>query len=284
MKKQSIMSIGAHADDVEIHSGGTLAKFHDQGYEIVYVQSTNNMSGGVGELQPDGSIKRWTEPPVQMMKRRKGECDDGAALLGTTPIHLDHPQRHFHNAAGEQIELRYGCEVPEGVPMNVPSILTAHEDGNSVQRVVDLILERDPACLFTHGIRSTSVEHVTTCLLVTKSYWKAVELGFTGAFLHWQEDYTSLGVSNAQWDTHIDITDHLERKMELIGKHKCQMPTAHCPENGHRFKARKRGSVCGCGAAETFLWVGHDRRVDLDSKELSCSSLQAELNQNTRRS
>ena len=61
MNKQKIMSIGAHADDIEIGSGGTLAKFHDQQYEIVYVMSTNNMSGGVQELQADGSIKRWKE-------------------------------------------------------------------------------------------------------------------------------------------------------------------------------------------------------------------------------
>lgn len=42
---QKIMSVGAHADDIEIGTGGTLAKFHDQGYEVVYIMSTN-MSGG----------------------------------------------------------------------------------------------------------------------------------------------------------------------------------------------------------------------------------------------
>lgn len=282
MKKQKIMSIGAHADDVEINTGGTLAKFHDQGYEIVYVQSTNNMSGDVSELQADGSVKRWREPPILMMKRRKNECDAAATMLGATPIHLDHPQRHYNDANGKYVELRYGCDYPEGIPEDTPSILTAHEDEKSVQRVVDLILEHDPACLFTHGIRSGSIEHVTTCLLVTKSYWKAAEAGFKGAFLHWQEDYTSLGVSNTQWDTHIDITNYLDQKMKLIGMHKCQMPTAHYPNHGHRLISRKRGVACGCGAAEPFLWVSHGRDVDLDSRELACSSLQAELNQNSR--
>jgi len=282
MKKQKVMSIGAHADDVEIHTGGTLAKCHDQGYEIVYVQSTNNMSGGVSELQPDGSIKRWKETPVPMMKRRKGECDAGAALLGTTPIHLDHPQRHYSGSNDEQIELRYGCELPEGVPENIPTILTAHEDQNSVQRVVDLILEHDPACILSHGVRTTSVEHVTTSLLVTKAYWKVVDAGYRGALLHWLEDPTSLGVANTQWDTYVDISDYLDRKMELIGKHACQMPTAHHPDNGHRLRALKRGVVCGCKAAEVFLWVSHDRRPDLDAQDLYFSPLLAELNQHAR--
>ena len=33
LNKQKIMSIGAHTDDVEVGTGGTLAKSHDQGVE-----------------------------------------------------------------------------------------------------------------------------------------------------------------------------------------------------------------------------------------------------------
>lgn len=279
--KQRIMAVGAHADDIEIGVGGTLAKFHDQGYEIVYVMSTNNMSGSVSELQPDGSRKRWTETPIPMMTRRKRECDSAAALLDTKPIHLDHPQRHYNAPDGKQVELRYGCDLPEGVPADVPSILTAHEDAASRQRVVDLILEKDPACIFTHGPATTSVEHVTTSLLVTLSYWEAVDAGYKGALLHWRDDHTSLGLANAKWETYIDITGYLDRKMELIGKHACQMPTAHYPNHGHRLRVLKRGVACGCGAAEVFTWVSPERRPDLDDACVSYSALQAELNQNT---
>nr|MBC8228344.1 PIG-L family deacetylase [bacterium] len=38
--KKIIMAIGAHADDVEIRAGGTLAKYHEMGYEVVYVLTT----------------------------------------------------------------------------------------------------------------------------------------------------------------------------------------------------------------------------------------------------
>jgi len=282
MKTQKIMSIGAHADDVEVGAGGTLAKCHDQGYEIVYVMSTNNMSGGVQEIQPDGAIKRWKETPVPMMARRKRECDEAAALLGTRPIHLDHPQRHYNGENGEQVDLRYGCALPEGVPDDVPSILTACEDEKSRKRLVELIMEHDPACIFAHGMCSTNIEHVATSILVTKCYWKAVEAGYKGAFLHWREDYTSYGVTNTRWDTFIDISDYLDKKMELIGKHACQMPTAHYPDHGHRLRPMKWGVACGCKAAEVFTWVAHDRRPDLDGTEPFYSPLLAELNQNTR--
>ena len=282
MEKQKIMSIGAHADDVEVATGGLLAKFHDQHYEIVYVMSTNNMSGNVRELQSDGSFKNWKETPIPMMKRRKRECDDAAALLGTNPIHLDHPQRHYNGKDGEQIELRYNCDLPEGVPENVPSILTAYEDKKSRKRLVDLILENDPACIFAHGLCAGNIEHFATSLLVTKSYWEAVDAGYKGALLHWREDFTSFGLINTQWDTFIDISDYLDKKMELLGKHACQMPTAHYPDHGHRLRALKRGVACGCKAAEIFTWVSHDRRPDLDGRLSFFSPLLAELNHHTK--
>lgn len=282
METQSIMSVGAHADDVEAHSGGTLAKYHAQGYRIVYVQSTNNMSGTVSELGLDGSIRKRSEPPVPMMRRRKGEAEAAAALLETKPIHLDHPQRHCTGDGGSRIELRYGCALPEGVPADVPSILTAHEDAASRRRLVELILERDPACILTHGLCSGNIEHVATCLLVSRCFWEAVEAGYPGAFLHWREDYTSFGLANTKFDTFVDISDHLDTKMKLLAAHASQMPTAHRGDHGHRLRAMKRGVVCGCRAAEVFTWVAHDRRPDLDTTLEYYSPLLCELNQHTR--
>jgi len=279
---QKIMSIGAHADDIEIGTGGTVAKCRDQGYEIVYVMATNNMSGMVCELQPDGAIKRSKETTVPMMERRKRECAAAAALLQTTPIHLDHPQRHYWGEDGRMVELRYGCVLPEGVPEDVPTILTAYEDQSSVQKVVDLILEHDPACIFTHGLISHNIEHIATCLLVTKGFWKAADAGYKGALLHWREDYTGFGPTNTKWDTFVDISDYLDRKMELLGKHACQMPLAHEPDHGLRLRAMKFGEACGCKAAEVFTWVAHDRRPDLDTTQPFYSPLLAELTQNSR--
>lgn len=282
MQTQKIMSVGAHADDIEVGTGGTLAKYHDQGYEIVYVMATNNMSGNVQELQPDGSIKRWKETTVPMMSRRKRECDDAAELLGTKPIHLDHPQRHYTGKNDDQVELRYGCVLPDGVPTDVPSIVTAYEDEASLERLTDLILAHDPACIFTHGIVSSNIEHVATCLLVTKSFWQAVEAGYKGGLLHWREDYTSCGPLNTQWDTFVDISGSLDQKMMLLGKHACQMPTAHKPTHGHRMRPKKWGVVCGCQAAEVFTWVARDRRPDLDTTLPYYSPLLTELTQNSR--
>ncbi len=269
-----IMVVGAHADDVEILAGGTLCKYRAQGHEIVYVMSTDNMSGGVHTLQPDGTVTTTHEPPELMSARRKRECAAAAARLGTTPIHLDHPQRHYRDAAGVQHELRYGCARPPTVPPEVPTILTAYEDEASVARLTELILEHDPVCVITHDLAVTSIEHQATVLLVVASFWRAVGQGFGGAMLQGREDDLVFGDLNARWDTFVDITDTLDQKMQLIGCHACQMPTAHYPHHGHRQRPLKWGAACGCSAAEVFTWV---RRVD------RCDSpLLAELVRNSR--
>jgi LmbE family N-acetylglucosaminyl deacetylase len=254
----SIMVVGAHADDIELQAGGTLLKYRDAGYEVVYVMSTNNMSGTVSELLKDGSKKTTRETPVPMMARRKRECDAAARALGTIPIHLDHPQRHYWD--GEKtVRLSYGCALPDGVYPDVPSILTAYEDQQSVKLLADLILEKNPECIFTHPAAQVNVEHFTTSLLATNSYWKAVESGFKGALLHWRECHTNFGELNCKWETFIDYTAYVDRKMELIGLHRCQMPNTRSPEFGHRILAQRWGTACGCGAAEVFTWI---RRAD----------------------
>lgn len=278
---RSIMIVGAHADDNEIHCGGTALKYHDRGYDIVYVQSTNNMSGDVSYLKPDGTIGTHPkEGPVKMMARRKAECDAAAAMLGTKPIHLDHPQRHYNGLDGRQVKVKHGAPLPEGIPADVPTILTAFEDDAAVQRMTDLILKTAPEVIFTHGVAQVNPEHYATSLLVTTAYWKAVDAGYQGALLHWREAHLGLGEINCQWETFVDYTPFLAKKMELISKHACQMPKAMLPDFGHLRLAKWWGSACGCGAAEVFTWVNRGRHRNATGPVFPELSL--ELIQNNR--
>jgi LmbE family N-acetylglucosaminyl deacetylase len=278
---RTIMVVGAHADDIEIQTGGVLLKYREAGYSVVYVMATNNMSGSVNELLSDGTVRSTHEGTVDMMKRRKRECDDGARALGTVPIHLDHPQRHYWDEAAQtQVELRYGCALPAGVAPDVPSIMTAQEDPASIKRLADIILEKDPECVFAHDVCAMNVEHFATSLLATAAFWQAVDQGFRGALLHWREPHPRLGEFTAHWDTFIDFTPYLDRKMALIGLHRCQMPKAHLPTFGHRGLAVQWGTACGCGAAEVFNWVRH---ADIrDTQGGNYPPLTLELVQNSR--
>lgn len=253
---RAIMVVGSHADDNEIACGGTLLKYRDRGYDVVYVMATNNMSGAAVITDENGKrVDVLKEPPVEMMARRKSECAAAATMLGTTPIHLDHPQRHYNSSDGSQVKINFGSPLPEGIDVNIPSILTASEDTASVKRLADLILEKQPEIIFTHSVTQVNIEHFGTMLLVTKAYWLAVEQGFKGGLLTWREAILNLGDHNCKWDTFVDYTPYLQKKMELIHYHRCQKPDALSPDFGHNRLAKWWGSACGCGAAEVFLWI-----------------------------
>lgn len=283
---RTVMAIGAHADDIEIEVGGTLAKYHAAGYEVIYVMSTNNMSGNV-QVWQDGKIVRLPqEPPVPMMQRRKRECTAAARLLGAEPIHLDHPQRHYNTGNGmEMVQIQFGSPLADGIPAHTPSILTACEDQASIEKLADLILEKNPECILTHGVAQVNIEHFATSLLVVRSFWNAVERGFNGGLLQWREHHTVHGDFNCRWETFIDCSAYLERKMELIGMHQCQMPKAHLPDFAHRLLSLSWGQACGVGAAECFTWVRRPARCDVPGSSMPnpvYGELTLELIQNSR--
>jgi LmbE family N-acetylglucosaminyl deacetylase len=257
-----LMAVGAHADDIELNMGGTLLKYLDCGYKLVYIMATNNMSGGFSTLDKNGKIVTQKFPPVKQMKIRKTEAENAARFLGAKAIHLDHPQRHYNGPDGIMAELRYGCPLPETVPADVPTILTAHEDAASVKRLTDLIVKHQPEYVFTHGLDQVDMEHYGTMLLTAKAYWQAVEEHHCyGGLLYWQNAVPIHGDASCRWDTFIDVSQYLDKKVNLVAIHKCQMPHAHKPDFPMRVRAQSFGTACGCQAAEVFTLVNKMRLV-----------------------
>ena len=226
MAMRTLMAVGAHADDIELNVGGTLIKYRELGYDVVYVMSTNNMSGGWTTLRPDGSRVSRLPPCDEIMPQRKLEAAAAAEFFGTVPVHLDHPQRHYTARNGKVVELRYDVPRPACVGPDTPSILTAHEHAPCVQRLADLILERRPEAVLTHGPVMVDMEHVGTALLVTKAYRKAVEAGHDGMLLHWLDiTPTIFGDAFSHYDCLVDVgADRWRGKLHAIGLHACQMP------------------------------------------------------------
>jgi len=247
----SIMAIGAHADDLELQMGGTLAKYHAAGYDIVYVMATNNMSGGEKSVQDNGDPR-----PIHLRSQqlRKDEAEAAATFYGTKAIHLDHPQRHYRGPDGNRITLEYGSRTPEGFDPSIPSITSAHEHIPSIERVTKLILEHNSEAVFTHGGPMRNIEHFATQLLVTDAYWKAVKQGYEGMLLHWHD----LGVNNffeayKHWDTFINISNFWDAKIQVSALHKSQKPDPSI------LDWPQWGPTCGCAQAEVFTIVGRNR-------------------------
>lgn len=245
------MAIGAHADDVELNFGGTIAKYQAlHNYQLIYVQSTNNMSGSWARLLDDGSVDRQNPPWYEIMPQRKLEAANSAReSYKTEPIHLNHPQRHYTNKLGEKIDLRYGNPAPDCVLPDTPTIMTAFEDKKSVEKLSSLILDKNPNVILTHGAVDPNPEHTCTAWLVINAFNEAKNSGFTGSLLLCVSRHADRpGKSFARWDTHIDISGYLQHRIDAVRHHACQIPW---PEKVHE-RVIKQGKKLGIEAAETY--------------------------------
>lgn len=242
------MAIGAHADDIEFWAGGTCLKYHRMGYRMIYVMSTNNMSGHLHFVATGGKVVRHECTPETIMPIRKSECDQAASVVGTTPIHLDHAQRHYTAPDLSRVNEGYDAPSPEGIVLDGPTIMMAHEDAVSVRRVKDLILEHNPEAVLTHSHITESPEHYATAMLVMKGYLQARAAGYTGWLLFWNEmtQVSDLRDTFCNWDTFVDITGLREAKDDWI---RCHISMVPCPERMEYLDFSKH---CSCELAETF--------------------------------
>ncbi len=244
------MALGAHADDIEFNVVSSLIKYHERGYQVVYVMATNNMSGKWSRILPDGTREVRNLPWYKIMPQRKLECAHAAReLFNTEPIHLDYPQRHYIDASGKQIDLRYGAPAPDCVMPDIPTILTAHEHKPAVEKVAALILEKNPEAILTHAPLDSNPEHSCTNLLVYKAFLEAQKCGYSGSLLFWLEVTASgRGATFNLWNTFINTSGYFERKLQAIGIHACQVPRPVTLD----LEDVLRGRICGCESAEVF--------------------------------
>ncbi len=259
MGAKTLLAIGAHADDIEMSMGGATLKYHERfGYEVRYVMTTNNMSGGWLERDGQGGVRERKVSWREEMPQRKLEADTAAReLFQTEVLHLDHPQRHYKDEQLRTLEVRYGSARPEGVPEDVPTILTACEDKAAIGRMAELILAQDPEVVLTLSLSDANLEHGATALLVWRAFQKARQGGYDGTLLFSLTPAPSdLPPFYNRYDTFVDTTGFHKRKLQAIGYHACQKPY---PE---RLDLRdfNEGLRCGCETAEPYL-LAEEARV-----------------------
>ena len=268
--KNSVMAVYAHADDIELHCGGTLAKYKANGYSVSYIMSTNNMSGVWCKAKPDGSLDSKKVPWHVIIKQRKLEADTAAEkYYGTKAVHLDFPQRHYYNEQGETVDLRYGNPRPDCVPENAPTIVTVNDSPGNSEKLEKLILELRPEVIFTHALVDVNPEHTCTAWLVLRAFQAAEKQGHRGSLL-FASGRNSAKASRrlAEPETYIDISGKwLEEKRNALSVHACQSAglfakecTADSLELGKKF---------GVEAAEGYII----HRLDADMQGILTKEL-----------
>jgi len=250
--KKSILVVAAHADDMEMSMGGTCLKYLDQGYDFRIVYTTNNMSGEFSYVDENGKVRSRSILPDEEMKVRKDEAAKAAAIFGTVPIHLDFAQRHYFGEGGKKVNMNYGVPALPLMKPGHPSVLTAHEEPEAVKLLTEIILDFDPEVMMTRGMADTNIEHVCTALYAMKARNDAMKKGYDGTFLMCRGVGLNIPDAYYRYDTFIDTTGLMKRKLEAIGCHASQKPV---PERLD-LKDYLEGARCGVETAEPFILGG----------------------------
>ncbi|MFX3622798.1 MAG: bacillithiol biosynthesis deacetylase BshB1 [Ectobacillus sp.] len=130
MNTLHILAIGAHADDVEIGMGGTLAKYKKCGYQVGICDLTE------AELSSNGTVEL-----------RKQEAQEAARIIGVdVRVNLGFPDR------GLQWKEEYVAKVVEVIRTYKPKIVFApfHEDRHPDHAACARLVEE---AVFSAGIR-----------------------------------------------------------------------------------------------------------------------------------
>ena len=214
-----VIAVGAHPDDVEIGCGGTLALLAAQGRRVGIVDLTD------GEPTP-----RSSGPD-----ERLAEAAAAAKVLGV--VHretLAFPNRRLFDSFDARVALatifrRWRPQIVLGLGDKTPLASPDHAQAVAITEAgvfYSRLTKWDPAF---GDLPVHTVPHVLTYFL------------FAGIPT----------VPHGHWPIVVDITGHLDTKLEAIGCYKSQFP----PEKAHVFPrvramAETVGMMAGCAAGE----------------------------------
>lgn len=238
--RKVIMAIGAHADDIEIRSGGTLAKYHKRGYQIIYILATNNTAGA-----------HASQTALEHATQRRNEAREGARILHAEPIYLDFKETMFEKH-GERERLGFQTvelkDYPEWGRDKAP-IVCAQDLDEAVEEVAALLCQYEPEIVLTHS-PTEKHEHWATCVLALKAFRKARQRVELGTLYAWADSGTAT-VSIAP-DFFVDVTDTIQTKYLALSKHVSQ-GFQKIPDTPNRARELYWGSFIGVQFAEAFM-------------------------------
>lgn len=189
-----ILLIYAHPDDESFGCGGTIAKYVDQGAEIVLVCATRGEAGKCGE------------PPVctseELPKVREKELLAAAQVLGISKvIFLDYLDAQLFKVNEEEV----------------------------VGRLIDIINEEKPEVVITFGPDGVSghKDHIAVSSWATKAFFEA-DYRPSKLYYNTVSPKFMAIIKNGDLDaitpltTKIDVSDYIENKIKAIQCHRSQ--------------------------------------------------------------
>lgn len=181
-----VLAVGAHPDDIEILCAGTLARYVDEGHEVVMCVAT------------DGTAGHMTIEPAELAEIREREARASADLLGADFIWMGYPDELIFN--DEETRLAFVDMIRQARP----DVIVTHgpDDYHPDHRTVSrLVFDAS----FTASLPNIETEHAVHSLVPPLYYMDTV----AGKGFHPTE--------------YVDITDTIETKRQMLACHESQL-------------------------------------------------------------
>jgi N-acetylglucosamine malate deacetylase 1 len=216
-----VLAVGAHPDDLEILCGGTLARFVQDGHEVVMCNAT---------LGDRGTFEHTSEEIAEI---RLHEARRAAELAGATHVTLGFSDGEVHAGDGDQ-----RTAVIELVREVRPDLIITHSTG-------DYMSDHDE----TSKLVFDCSFHATLPLLQTgRPYYDAVTP------MYFMDTVMGLGFHPTEY---VDVTSTIETKVAMLEAHASQLTWLRDHDGidiveQMRAVTRFRGLQCRVQYAEGF--------------------------------
>lgn len=217
-----VLAIGCHPDDIEVSCAGTLAKYKQQGHDVILCHVANGNKGHM-VIQPD-----------ELRIMRKQEAINAGAVIGAEVISLDIGDLEVY---GDDRSAR--DKVVDVIRYAKPDVIITHYPHDYMPdhlAVSQLVFDAS----FTATVPHYKTEQAAHSVMSSIFYMDTLAgVGFL------PEEY-------------VDITDTIEVKLEMLNKHESQMKWMR-EHDGIDFEdfvrtvSKFRGLQCGVTYAEGFI-------------------------------
>jgi bacillithiol biosynthesis deacetylase BshB1 len=181
-----VVAIVAHPDDADIFCGGTLAKHATRGDKVTIAHMTRGEYGGLG-----------SDTETEIADVRETEARASGEVLGADAVEF---------LEFEDSRITYSLK--------------------NRLRIVDTLRLYDPDIVLTHFRDDMHPDHRATSRLVTDAYYMAsLPLAETDHEPCDPDNVYYFGKPTSAFEpsTFVDITDHVDRKLEAIKQHESQV-------------------------------------------------------------
>ena len=217
----NVLAIGCHPDDIEVNCAGTLVKCVNRGDKVTVCHVANGNLGHV-IIEPD-----------ELRVMRANEAKTAGSLAGIDVVTCD-----------------------------IGDLMVYDGQKNQRDLVVDVIRSCNPDFIITHAPNDYMPDHVAVSRLVFDAsfaasvprYTTAVDASAKVTPIYYMDNLAGVNTIPTEY---VDISDTIEKKIEMLECHVSQMKWMRDHDNLDfadfvRTCAKFRGYQCGVPYAEAF--------------------------------